>query len=123
MTVSHDGNRITIDGRTIALEVPIDEIFELPDRVIVLFDEEEYPESDSRENRNVVALDRDGRELWRIEQARTRLRDSDGNRIPNPYVGVSAGADGRTVEVYTWAGVCYRLDPNTGKISDPILTK
>ncbi len=123
MTVSFHENRLTIDGKTVELEKPIYRIKETSDRVIVVFDEEDYAPEDPNGDRNVIAIDRNGATLWRIQNSVSPTRGRPGRTIPFSGVGVRR-KDGVDMLIgYDAAGMCYEIDPETGKLSNPRISK
>ncbi len=123
MTVSFDENRLTIDGKTVELEKPIYTIKEISDRVIVVFDEEDYAAEDPNGDRNVIAVDRNGAMLWRIQNSVSPTRGRPGRTIPFSGVGVRQKEEVDMLIGYDAAGMCYEIDPETGKLSNPRISK
>lgn len=103
--ISYAGNRLELSGETIELRHTIKEVLARDERIIVL---QNVP-SGTTDNRNVVAYDRGGNALWRIQSSVDEERD-------NPYVSIEE--DDETVIVETWNGMRYIVDEQTGEISD-----
>ncbi len=123
MSASFKENRLTVDGRTVKLERPILQVEERPGRVIVLLDDEEYAPDDPTGDRNVIAVDRDGAMLWRITPSGSIASGGPGRTSPFVALEIENRGGGEAVIVYDVAGACYDLDPETGKLSNPVLTK
>ena len=121
MDVSHDGNRLSIDGKSIELEQEVRQVLTLPDRAIVLFENRGYAETDPRTNSNIVAVDRSGRILWRIEESKPI--DMDGEFSPDPFIGMGFEDNGQRVVVCDMDGLTLDLDPQTGRLSNPVFTR
>ncbi len=123
MTVSFEENRLTIDGETVELEKPIRQIVEFDNRIIVLFNPDEYTGEEPGIDRNVVAVGRDSAMLWRIERSGSIASGGPGRTSPFVALEIENRGGGEVVIVYDVAGACYDLDPETGKLSNPVLTK
>lgn len=123
MTVSFEENRLTIDGRIVELEKPIREIVEFSDRVIVLFSPDTYTGEELGIDRNVPVVDRRGAMLWRIERSMSPTPGEPGRTSPFVALEIENRGGGEVVIVYDGMGACYDLDPDRGKLSDPVLTK
>ena len=123
MSTSFKENRLTVDGRTVKLERPILQVEERPGRVIVLLDDEEYAPDDPTGDRNVIAVDRDGAMLWRIAPSGSIASGGPGRTSPFVALEIENRGGGEVVIVYDVAGACYDLDSETGKLSNPVLTK
>ncbi len=123
MSVSFAENRLMIDGRTVKLEKPVEDMVERRDRVIVLLDNEKYAPDDPNGDRNVIAVDRDGAMLWRIAPSGSIASGGQGRTSPFVGVDVENRGGGEVVVVYDGMGACYDLDAENGKLSNPVLTK
>lgn len=123
MKVSFEGARVTIDGKSHQLEYRIDSILVLPDHVIVVFHSESMSEADPNYDRNVIALDRNGKMLWRIQRAIGEMHH-EGKIYLSPYIGVQwFGDQRRRVVAVELRGFTHDLDVETGKISNTLFTK
>ncbi len=98
MDVSFSNNRLKIDSVKHAIDLPIRVALPLSDRVILLLDEEELSKDDPRYERNVVALGKNGKMLWRVEGVGFKGK-------PCRYSGLDFDEDGVTILVYDWAAV------------------
>lgn len=123
MKAFFEGKALIVDGRRVSMPYPIDKILALSDRVIVLLDFESVPEEDPLHSRNVLAFDQSGELLWRIARSTVKDWDDGDPDWRSPYSGIGFAEDGRTIHVYEWAGVRHDLDPETGQISNGLLTK
>ncbi len=123
MAVSFEDNRLTIDGNTVELEQPIEDMVERRDRVIVVLDDEEYAPGDPTGDRNVVAVDRNGTMLWRIVPSMSPTPGEPGRTEPFIAVDIKNRDGEEKVVVYDGMGSRYDLDTETGKLSNPVLTK
>lgn len=123
MAVSFEQNRLTIDSGTIELEKSIQDVKERPGRVIVLFDDEEYASGEPGRDRNVIAVDRNGAMLWRIAPSMSSTPSEPGRTAPFVGVDIENRGGEEVVIVYDIMGSCYDLDSETGKLSNPVLTK
>jgi hypothetical protein len=119
-----DGRQMTVGENTVQFEVSIWEIEEYKDRLFVLLEYDDYEDGDPRAERNIVAVDQNGRILWRIEMA-PEVRVVDGKRMDNSYIGIdpNTGKKDRPVEAYDTTGSCWKVDPETGKVSDPVFSR
>ena len=122
MTVSFEGKTLTIDDMDHEMEQPIRDTIELEDRIVVLLDDEAYPDGDPNEERNVLAVSKSGEMLWRIVRAPMR-RGGEKSTDMNPYTGIWFRDDGKSVLVGDWGGCDYDLDTDTGEVSNAIFTR
>ncbi len=123
MAVSFEENRLTIDGETVELEKPIRQIVEFDIRIIVLFNPDAYTGEEPGIDRNVVAVGRDSAMLWRIEPSGSIASGGPGRTSPFVALEIENRGGGEVVIVYDGMGACYDLDSETGKLSNPVLTK
>jgi len=124
MKISFDGNQITLGATKVDLEARIEEADQHDDLVLVRLSYDDYADDDPNGERNVIALDADGKLVWRIDRTPAAMV-RDGKRVTTSYVGIdpSSKRNGRPVEAYDSSGGCWRLNPKTGEVSDPIVTK
>jgi len=104
MIISISGRTLHIDGRSFDLEYSIAEAFELPGRVIVLFDEAAYTEKFGQ-FQNLIALKETGELLWKAELPTT----TSGDR----YYKI---AERHPLVAYSIYSYNCEIDPATGKI-------
>ena len=123
MTVSFHENRLTIDGKTVELEKPIYRIKETSGRGIVVFAEDAYAPENPQGERNVIGVARNGYKMVGNPRPVTTPRGRPGRTIPFSGVGVRR-KDGVDMLIgYDAAGMCYEIDPETGKLSNPRISK
>lgn len=122
MTEKFEGRLLTLNGESVELEVRIKDVEPYKDLLLVLLDDEMYQRGDDRAERNAIALSKSGRLVWRIQRTPSApIRG--GRRVWNAYVGIGPGESGRPIEAYDWTGRCWKVDPETGEVSDPIFTR
>lgn len=112
---------ILIDGNIHKTPSLVSSSLDLGDHVILLFDYSDVQPQEQM-SRNVVAVDRDGRQIWRIERSADWLRD-DGSNLPNPFISVNVDPKTGTIYVCEMAGRDCDLNPKTGRLSNPRWTK
>ena len=123
MALSFEDNRLTIDGSTVELERPIKNLIELRDQVIVVFQYGAYEVDDSERDRNVIAVDHRGTMQWRIERSMSSTPAEPGRTAPFVGVDIRQRNEEEALVAYDIMGSCYDLDSETGKLSNPVLTK
>lgn len=124
MKISFEGKTLRLGDRTIEFEARVAKLNRYGDLLFVRLDDDDYSEQDEFRERNIVAVDADGNIRWRIDRppsAPTRR----GKRWSSAYVGIDpdTGKEDRPVVAYDIHGACWKVDPETGKVSDPIFTK
>lgn len=119
MTVKQSNdNTLTVDGKTLSFDWKIREFLDLGDRIIVRFSILSFAEEDPDSGRNVFAYDRQGNELWRIQDAGVLAGSSKSSsvKVPQGFTGMEQKKDGR---IYGWVvDWRYDLDPETGNVSN-----
>jgi len=110
---------LEIDGRVFHLGLPINNAIALEDRVVVTVEHYNFPKSDPLRSRNVLALDRQGRELWRIAASPATFTDEQGRTYPCPYMNLHWSPDGKGLVIDCQSGTRLDLDPATGALSSP----
>lgn len=67
--------------------------------------------------RNILALDKNGNEVWRVEPFTHMVKARDGRVVPASYRSFDLGKDGK---LYSFQGIGYvcEIDLKTGKIVD-----
>ncbi len=123
MAVSFEDNRLTIDGSTVELEKPIKNLIERRDQVIIVFRYGAYEVDDSERDRNVIAVDHRGTMQWRIERSMSSTPAEPGRTAPFVGVDIRQRNEEEALVAYDIMGSCYDLDSETGKLSNPVLTK
>ena len=109
---------IEIEGRTINLEAEISEVFTFEDRVVVLLETFDMTKDDPRRSRNAFALDRDGGELWRIEDLGHTYQGDDGKHHSLPWSTIVKKPNGSGYWIYSQSGYRFDFDPVTGKVAE-----
>ncbi len=107
---------ITIDGNAVDLQYPIYDALEAGGVAILRLNYYNMPPDDPLKGRNIVALDRNGKEVWRIEPFWHMVESNDRSRkVPAAYTGIDLGEDGK---LYAYQGIGYicEIDLRTGKI-------
>lgn len=118
-----EGNRLILEGRTLELEHPIEDVLKIADRIVVLFRYDGYSSADENAERNCVGLDAKGSQRWRIQQTPSSRLNPDNSRMWNPYVAIELLDDQQKLVAYDAGGLCWKVDPDTGEVSDPIFTR
>ena len=90
--------------------------------VVVLLDFDAIPHDDPRLERNIVGVDLNGRIVWHIERRQGRI-GPDRKPLPNPYVGFDWDKKRKKLNAYDMGGLCFDVDLDTGKISNPVFTR
>ena len=122
MKVAHTGNEITINGHKVTFPQEIEEVVVLEDRVILRLLTDDFEEGDPLEGQNILALDAEGKLLWRIEgPIYTNLNEQD-EKVPGGYSGLAKSDDGQ-IFAFIPIGYVLDLDSNTGKVSNPVFVK
>lgn len=108
--VKSNENKLTIDGTTINLRRDIGTIVEFSDFVVVRL----AVLPDESDPTNVLAFDRDGNRVWEIESPPEE-------REQRSYKSLAV-ADGN-LRVTNWNGYKYRVDPDTGEVTETGYTR
>ena len=106
-----DGGEISIDGSVVPTPYPITEAVKVGEVVVVLYD----PDADPRRYgtfRNVVALDRGGRQVWVAETPTTSTGDC--------YYHI---ASAKPLIAYPTQSFDCTIDPTSGRITEQVFTK
>ena len=115
------GRRLFLESGSVDLEKPIERAVRFRGKIIVSFLDEAYEESDPNAERNVIAVDESGSLLWRIQRTPSARANLDGSRMWNPYVGISL--EEGSVLAYDAAGLCWKVNHETGEVVDAIFTR
>lgn len=115
------GRRLFLDSGSVELEKPIERAVKFRGRIIVSFSYDTFTPDDPNHDRNVIAVDESGTLLWRIQRTPEAQTNESGERVWNPYVGITL-EDG-FVRAYDAGGLCWKVDHETGEVSDAIFTK
>ena len=113
-----DDESVRINGEAHSFGMEILEILELRDRIIVLFENYEWPDEDPNLGRNIFAYDANGNELWRVQDAEVMIGGRTTEQdVSSGYTDLQLKDDGK---IYAWAmDWRHELDPETVKISNP----
>lgn len=106
---------ITINGHVVEIGLPIMDVVEVGELHILRINDFTLPSDDPVVGRNVVAIDQDGHEVWRIEDFWYKIEDRDGRRIPDSYSHIQIGKDGK-LYAFQPIGFLCEIDLKTGKI-------
>ena len=123
LVASFTGNTLSIDDRHVEFEAPIDKIIKVGGAVLVLLNYDFISKSDPNFERNVAAVDAEGTILWRIERRVGPTIGPNHTAILNPYVGMGWDDKKEKIVVYDMGGLCFDLDVETGRISNPVFTR
>lgn len=72
--ITHSGNKILINGKTLELEYPAINAFRIDDIIVVLFDPESYTKKYGQFH-NLIAIAPSGKVLWKAELPTTTSGD------------------------------------------------
>lgn len=124
MIFSFEDKKLILNNKTVEMEVAIQDVDQFGGLLIVTLDYELYPERDPHAEQNIVALDSVGEIKWRIQRTPS-APTLKGEREFNPYVGIDVRPvrDDGLLEAYDGSGLCWSVDPETGNVSNPIVTK
>ncbi len=119
----HKGDStVTIDGHVVDLGLPIMEAVEVGSLIVISLNDYHLSPDDPFNGRNIVAFDKDGNEVWRIEAFWHTVEARDGRRVPASYTGIDLGEDGK-LYAYQGHGYTCEIDLKTGKIVDAEYTR
>ncbi len=113
---------VVVNGRKLIFEQRVSEVLTVDDRVLVRLNSFDFPADDSDAGRNVFAYDENGELLWRIEDSGFAAGGPGGKPVKQGYTGMGPDEDGR-FRVFQPIGCLYDVDLETGKISNPELTR
>lgn len=121
----HKGDRvIVIEGRAVSLPCKVSVALPFQNHVVVLLNTYELTDDDPGTARNVVALNREGQELWRIEETNHLYVGNDGKKHSWPWADFGRREDGSGFWIFSPAGYEFGFDPMTGAVLKPgIYTK
>ena len=122
--VRSNANILYIDGQKIELENVIWSFVALEDRVIVCFTPRGYDADDPRKPRNIICVDRNGNEIWRIEPTRGNTFSTMHDReVRASYDGVFRLTPRSPVKCSVEPGVEFDIKIDTGAVSNPEFVK
>ena len=112
VTVTVNDGVVKIDGNEIDFDHPITDYLVFDDFVVVMLklNGEDFPEK----HQNIIAVDADGTIRWRIEKA-----PEEG--YYDSYAGIFD--DDGELRAYNLSGMNYRVDKETGEVSDEKFVK
>ena len=99
--------------KEIVLACKIRQAFVFANRLFIRFDAGCF-EGTEFYNRNIVCLDEQGKELWKVEDP--DWYRSGKERTENPFVGLGLPKDGTMIGV-TWDGFHIHIDISTGRLT------
>lgn len=121
LQVSSNRNVLSINGRQLSFDVDIQMHIVVGDTVVVLLEYESYSDEDREQEANVFGISSDGGILWRINPHPGE--SFEGKVIANPYVNIVWREEESKLVTYDMDGICFDVDPKTGKTSNPIFTR
>lgn len=114
---------LEIDGRSFKFDQDIVQVLQRgDDRVIIRLEGADFKPDDPNVGRNVFSLDRHGKMVWRIETSGFHIRTEDGRKIPRGWHNIHFRENGKVMLIDS-AGFEWRLNPDTGEVSDPVFVK
>jgi len=124
MTVTFSDNHIIVGEKKVEFEVPVYEVKRSDDTIYVLLHKDKYKKDDPNKERNIIALDLNGDVRWRIQNPPS-FYTFYGKRVLCSYIGIDpdSGDENRRVVAYDGYGSCWKVDPKTGRVSDPIVSR
>ena len=123
MKVSFSGSTLVIDDRSVDLDAPIQQAIPRDGLVVVLVKESGQDESDESGGRNIFAVDKTGKEVWRIAFPGWLDKTITGEKIISPWVRLRGDAGSQMLKADDGVGYTYDLDSATGKLSNPVFRK
>lgn len=111
-----EGTSVVVDGKVVELGASVEETLAIGDIHIVLLNLYDFPSDYPFKGRNIVALNKDGNELWRVEPFWWTVKAKDGTRkIPDSFSHIHIGDDGKLYAEQPIGFIC-EIDLKTGKI-------
>ena len=117
-----DGS-LNIEGKIVRLPQRMFRFVEYQNIIVVGLKVADFDVADPMVGRNILALDRQGNLLWRVEEHGYEYYHSrvDGY-VPQPFIGLGVNSKInklRGVLPY----VCLTIDEKTGAVSDPVINR
>lgn len=106
---------IFIKDKMVDLEIPILDILELDEIFLVLVEDFDLSPDDPNVGRNIIALDKSGNVVWRVQPFWHTVRAEDGRKVPDSYRSLRL-EEGNKIYSYQGIGYVCEIDPQTGKI-------
>ena len=110
-----DAKRVIIGDAEVEFRQDIKKVLELNDLVVILLRKGKLDESGSFYSRNILAYDGKGEPVWRVEDAGISVRNREGNYIPQPYLSLWTGKDGKSLHAGL-GGIEVEIDPSNGML-------
>jgi hypothetical protein len=123
MNVSSSGTALVIDGTKVELGHPILQAMTRENLVVVRVDDSGISGTSENYGRNIFAVDRDGKEIWRIAVPGWIDKTISGETIVSPWVRLRGDPASGDLKADDGGGFSYELDPATGKLSNAIFRK
>jgi hypothetical protein len=123
MNVSFSGTGLVIDGTKVELGRPVLQAITRENLVIVRVDDSRDVGVSENYGRNIFAVDKDGKEVWRIAVPGWVDKTISGETIVSPWVRLRGDPASGDVKADDGGGFSYELDPVTGKLSNAIFRK
>ena len=121
LQVSGNRNVLTVDGNRVSLDGDIQMHIVVGDMVLVLLDDASFADDDHAQDSNVIAISSNGEILWRIEPHPSE--NFQGEPRVNPYINIVLRDQGQKVQAYSMDGMCFDVDTESGKTSNPVFTR
>ncbi len=114
---------LEIDGRIVRFPQRIFRFVEYRDIIVVGLKVADFDIADPMVGRNILALDRQGKLLWRVEDHGFEYQDPDADRLlPQPFIGLGVNSEtGKMEGVLPY--VYVTIDEKTGGVSDPVINR
>ncbi len=110
MKLETERNRILVDGKWLRFAKPVLQAKKIRESVLVIFDYMNYEKG--KPASNLVAFDKEGKELWKAENPTTLATDAYTNFL-----------DGDSLRVGNFAGYSCEIDIDTGRVIESTFTK
>lgn len=115
MTENFSGHELAINGQLLVFEQRIVKVIEFNGKIIVLLNSDDFKEGEILSSRNIIAYDKKGQLVWRIEDAGIKIRNRNNEYIPQPYLSLWVGRDGNTLHAGL-GGVEVEVNPTDGTL-------
>lgn len=118
MNIRWKENFVFVGSKKIDLGGIIADVLEVEDRVIIRFLADQYADTEPSDDwRNIIALDKNGNFLWRVESP-LHKNDMRTEGYANVFFNVYVSEDG-VLQASLWGGFQADIDLETGKLSNP----
>tara|TARA_R110002110_G_scaffold68574_4_gene185525 strand:- start:248 stop:622 length:375 start_codon:yes stop_codon:yes gene_type:complete len=114
---------LEIDGRVVRFPQRIFRFVEYQDIIVVGLKVADFDIADPMVGRNILALDRQGNLLWRVEEHGYEYYHSRVDAyVPQPFIGLGVSSEtGKLEGVLPY--VYVTIDEKTGGVSDPVINR